>query len=142
MQEKWAAAAEAYRQAIAVNPRHARAYNNLGQALERLQDLAGAADAYRHAVDSQPTFRLARFNLGRILMSERRNEEAITELQKLTEPRDAEAPRYLFALATAHVRAGHKDEGVKWATDAASLARELGQFELAAAIDRDLVLLK
>jgi len=142
MQEKWTAAAEAYRQAIAVNPRHARAHNNLGQALERLHDFAGAADAYRHAVDSQPTFRLARFNLGRMLMSERRNEEAILELDKLTELRDAETPRYLFALATAHVRAGHKDEGIKWATDAATLARELGQSDLAAAIERDLVLLK
>jgi protein O-GlcNAc transferase len=142
MQEKWAAAAEAYRHAIAVNPRHARAYNNLGQALERLQDFIGAGDAYRHAVDSQPTFRLARFNLGRMLMSERRDGDAILELQRLTEPRDAETPRYLFALATAHVRAGHTDEGIKWATDAASLARELGQSDLAAAIERDIARLK
>jgi Tfp pilus assembly protein PilF len=142
MQEKWAAAAEAYRQAIAINPRHARAWNNLGQTLEQLRDTAGAADAYRRAVDSQPAFRLARFNLGRMLISQRRDDEAIVELEKLTEPRDAEAPKYLFALATAHVRAGHRNEGVKWATDAARLARELGQHELAAAIDRDLASLK
>jgi tetratricopeptide (TPR) repeat protein len=142
MQEKWAAAAEAYRQAIGVNPRHARAYNNLGQVLERQQDVAAAADVYRHAVDSQPTFRLARFNLGRMLLARGRADEAIEELQKLTEPRDAEAPRYLFALGTAHVRAGHKDEGIKWATDAAKLAREFGQLDLAAAIERDLALLK
>jgi tetratricopeptide (TPR) repeat protein len=142
MQDKWAAAAEAYRQAIAINPRHARAWNNLGQALEQLRDVGAAADAYRRAVDSQPAFRLARFNLGRMLMSQRRDEEAIVELQTLTEPRDAEAPKYLFALATAHVRAGHRNEGVRWATDAARLARELGQHDLAAAIERDLASLK
>ena len=142
MQEKWAAAAEAYRQAIAINPRHAGALNNLGQALEQLRDAAAAADAYRRAVDSQPAFRLARFNLGRMLMSQRRDEEAIVELQKIIEPRDAEAPKYLFALATAHVRAGHRNEGVRWATDAARLARELGQHDLAAAIERDLASLR
>jgi hypothetical protein len=69
-------------------------------------------------------------------------DEAVLELEKLTQPRDAEAPRYLFALATAHVRAGHRDEGIKWATDARRLALELGQDELAAAIERDLALLK
>ena len=65
---------------------------------------------YRQAVESQPTLRMARFNLGRMLIALGRPEEAIAELQTLTEPRDAEAPRYLFALSAAHVRAGHKDE--------------------------------
>jgi hypothetical protein len=40
------------------------------------------------------------------------------------------------------VRAGHRDEGVKWATDARQLAVEHGQLELAAAIERDLARLK
>ena len=71
-----------------------------------------------------------------------RNPDAIVELEKLAEPRDSEAPRYLFALATAYVRAGHRDEGIKWATDARNLALEHGQRELAAAIDRDLAALK
>jgi tetratricopeptide (TPR) repeat protein len=142
LQEKWELAADAYRRAIAVNPRHARAYNNLGQLLERQRQIDAAADAYRQAVDSQPTFRLARFNLGRMLLALGRPAEAIVELEKLTEPRDGEAPRYLFALGTAHVRAGHRDEGVKWATEARQLAVEHGQLELAAAIERDLARLK
>jgi tetratricopeptide (TPR) repeat protein len=142
MQEKWAAAADAYRQAIAVNPRHAQAHNNLGQILERERRFEDAAAAYRRACDSQPTFRIARFNLGRMLIALGQNDEAIAELAKLTEPRDAEAPRYLFALATAHVRAGHRDEGIKWATDARQLALQYGQQELAAAIERDLARLK
>ena len=142
LQEKWDQAAEAYRQAIAVNPHHAQAYNNLGQILERQRQLDAAADAYRHASDSQPTFRLARFNLGRMLIALGQNDEAIAELGKLTEPRDAEVPRYLFALATAHIRAGHRDEGIKWATEARRLALAYGQEDLAAAIARDLASLR
>ena len=142
MQERWADAAVAYRRAIAVNPRHARAQNNLGQALERLNDVSGAAVTYAQAVESQPTFRLARFNLGRMLIGQGRPDEAIGVLEPAAEPRDAETPRYLFALATAHVRAGHKEEGVKRATEAAALARALGQQELAAAIERDLAALR
>jgi tetratricopeptide (TPR) repeat protein len=138
LQEKWDLAADAYRRAIAVNPNHAQAYNNLGQVFERQRQIDEAANAYRLAVASQPTFRLARFNLGRMLIALGRNDEAIVELGKLTQPRDAEAPRYLFALATAHIRAGHKDEGIKWAIDARRLALEHEQVELAAAIAREL----
>ena len=142
LQERWEDAADAYRKAIAVNLRHAGAHNNLGQILERQQKIDAAAAAYRQAVDAQPTFRLARFNLGRMLIALSRPDEAIVELEKLTEPRDADAPRYLFALATAHVRAGHREEGIKWATDAKQLAATLGQAELAAAIERELARLR
>jgi tetratricopeptide (TPR) repeat protein len=142
LQNKWALAEAAYRQALAVNPHYAQASNNLGQVLEGTQRFEDAAATYRQALDSRPTFRLARFNLGRMLLALGRPAEAIVELEKLVEPRDAEAPRYLFALATAHVRAGHKDEGIKWAVEARTLALEHGQRDLAAAIERDLALLK
>ena len=138
LQERWDAAADAYREALALNPQHAQARNNLGQILERQQRPDEAAAEYQRAVDSQPTLRIARFNLGRMLIAKGRNDEAIAELAKLTELRDAEAPRYLFALATAHVRAGHRDDAVKWATEAKSLAERHGDTALAAAIERDL----
>src|SRR5262249_10571962 len=142
LQEQWDLAAAAYREAIAVNPRHAQAHNNLGQVLERKHDLEAAAAEYKAAADSQPAFRIATFNLGRMLIALARLDEAIGELARLTEPRDAEAPRYLFALATAHVQAGHRDEGIKWAIDARQLALQYGQRDLAAAIDRDLARLR
>ena len=142
LQEKWELAAAAYREAISVNPRHAQAHNNLGQIHERQHELETAAAEYKAAADSQPVFRVATFNLGRMLIALGRTDEAIRELGQVTEPRDAEAPRYLFALATAHVRAGHRDEGIKWATDAKQLALEHGQHELAAAIERDLARLR
>lgn len=142
LQEKWEQAVEAYRQAISVNPHHARAYNNLGEVLERQRKFDAALDAYRQAVASEPLFRLARFNSGRMLLALGRTDEAVSQLEKLVEPRDAEAPRYLFGLAAAYVRAGRKEDGIKWATDARQLALQHGQNELAAAIERDLARLK
>jgi protein O-GlcNAc transferase len=142
LQEKWALAADAYREALALNPLHAQARNNLGQALERQHELAAAADAYRQAVEHQPGFRLARFNLARMLIALARPDEAATELEKIVEPRDAETPRYVFALGVAHLRAGRRDEGIKWSLEAKRLALQFGQRDLAAAIDRDLASLK
>ena len=142
MQQKWEQAAAAYRLAIDVNPQHARAYNNLGEALERQGKHADALEAYRQAVTAQPGFRLARFNVARMLLAAGRADEAAIELTRIIEPRDAEAPRYLFALGAAHVRAGRKDDALKWVTEAHELAVKHGQTELAAAIARDLARLK
>jgi len=142
LQERWDLAAEAYERAIAIDPRHAEALNNLGQIHERRRELDQALDLYRRAVASQPTFRLGRFNAGRMLVALGRPAEAISEFERLVTPRDAEAPRYLFALAVAHVRAGHRDEGLKWAAEAKLLATEYGQHDLAAAIERELSSLK
>jgi len=138
MQQRWDEAAEAYRRALALNPLHAEARNNLGQILERSRQFDAALAEYRLALDSRPTLRIARFNAGRMLIALNRPDEAVRELQDITEPRDAEAPRYLFALSTAYVRAGRKSDGVKWAVEARDLALKFGDTTLAAAIDRDL----
>jgi tetratricopeptide (TPR) repeat protein len=137
-QQKWDAAADAYRKALAINPFDVRAHNNLGQVLEQQRKFEAALDAYAAAVRSQPAYRLARFNLGRMLIALGRDAEAVQQLEKLIDPKDEEAPRYLFALATAHVRAGRKDEGAKWALEAKRLAVQYGQNELAAAIQKEL----
>jgi len=138
LQERWDEAADAYRKALAMNPLHAQAHNNLGQILERERQPDDAAREYRLAVESQPTLRIARFNLGRMLIALNRPDEAVAELQPLTEPRDAEAPRYLFALSVAHARSGHRDQAIAWANEAKQLALKYGDRELAAAIDRNL----
>jgi tetratricopeptide (TPR) repeat protein len=142
MQEQWDAAAAAYRRALALNPLHAQAHNNLGQILERNRKLDEALGEYESAVRAQPTLRLARFNEGRMLLALGRNDDAIAALQPLTEPRDAEAPRYLFALSAAHLRAGHKDEAVRLGTEARELALKYGDTALAAAIERNLGTIK
>jgi tetratricopeptide (TPR) repeat protein len=142
LQQKWDEAQEAYRRALAVNPNYPEAHNNIGQILERGRQFDAALDEYRNAVLNRPTFRLARFNAGRMLIALGRLDDAIAELQKITEPRDAEAPRYLFALSTAYVRAGRKEEGIRWAADARQLALQYGDTALAAAIDRDLATIR
>lgn len=141
-QDKGDLAEQAYRQALAVNPQHAPAHNNLGQILERQRKFEDAAHSYRQAIESQPAFRLARFNLGRMLIALERPDDAASELARVLEPRDSETARYMFALGVAHVRAGRKAEGIKWATEARNLALQFGQHDLAAAIERDLALLK
>ena len=138
LQEKWDLAENAYRRALSVNPMHAQAQNNLGQTLERQRRLTEAADCYRRAVESQPSFRLARFNYARMLIALTKPADAIAELEKIVEPRDAESPRYLFALGVAHVHAGRKEEGVALSMQAKTLALQFGQKDLAASIDREL----
>jgi len=130
-----------FRDALAVNPGHADAWNNLGQ-LRRQGRPAEALDAYRRAVQARPTFRGARFNLARMLFAARRPAEALTELERLREPRDAETPRYLFGLSVACVQSGRREEGIAYARQARALALEHGQTDLAAAIERDLAALK
>jgi tetratricopeptide (TPR) repeat protein len=142
LQQKWDSAEEMYRKALSVNPLHVQAHNNLGQILERRRDVQGAAAEYRQAVEAQPTFRLARFNLGRMLLALAKPSEAITEFQAIQQPVDAETPRYVFALSTALVRAGRKEEGIKAGFAAERLASEYGQPELAAAIARELAKLQ
>jgi tetratricopeptide (TPR) repeat protein len=141
-QQRWDEAEATLRKAIAANPLHARARNNLGQMLERTRRVEDALAEYRRAIESEPSLRIARFNAGRMLIALGRDAEAVTALEPLRTPRDAETPRYLFALATAHLRAGRRDEGIAIARDARQLAAELGQTELAASIDRDLARLR
>lgn len=141
LQDRRAEAIAAYRQALDVNPLNPQARNNLGQILERDRKYDDAAAEYKNVVEVMPTFRLARFNLGRMLIVLGRPAEAAVQLERLTEPRDAETPRYLFALATAKIHAGQREDGVKWANEARRLAVEQGQHDLAAAIGRELAAL-
>jgi tetratricopeptide (TPR) repeat protein len=143
LQKRDAEAADAFRHAIEVNPLHAQSRNNLGVLFERERRWEDAAGEYRRAVESQPAFRLGRFNLGRMLIALGRNDDAAAELEKLIalEPRDSEAPRYVYALSTAHLRAGRVAKALEYAKEARRLAVEYDQAALAAAIDKDLAAL-
>ena len=77
-----------------------------------------------------------------MLLALGRNEEAVAELSKLVEPRDAETPRYLFALSAAYVRTGIKDEGDQVGDRGQGAGASLRTVELAAIIERDLAKLK
>lgn len=131
-------AIEAFRQTLVVNPHNAAAHANLGLLLEMRQDIAGAEEHYRLATQDDPTSRLNRFNHGRALVALGRLDEAIAEFDKLQSPEDADTPRYRYALAAAHLRAGHRDQGLTLARAARTLAERYGQTTLIASIDRDL----
>lgn len=142
LQRRAADAIPVFQQALTANAADARSRNGLGLALEMLGDRQAAMDAYRQAATDAPALRVARFNYARTLVAESRLAEAITELEKLRTPEDAETPQYLFALAAARVRAGNVARGREEAVAAMQLATRYGQTGLASTIERDLATLK
>jgi tetratricopeptide (TPR) repeat protein len=80
-----------YRRAIALQPGHARAYNNLGGVLHMRGDLDGALAAYRRALDLEPDLAQANQNYASILRDAGTLERAADgyRRQTLANPRDA-----------------------------------------------------
>ena len=87
-----AAAADSYRRALRIDPRHALAYNNLGVALADRGDATAAREAFTRAAELDPTLVLARLNLARSLALHRDPVAALSLLRELAEfhPREAE----------------------------------------------------
>ncbi len=142
LQGKWDLAEAAYRRSIDSNPQHVLAHLRLGLALDRRKDFAGAAAEFRLASDADSTSRPARFYLARALIELDQVPEAVSELNGILEPRDAETPSYLHALALAYARLGNASEATARATEARQLAVSFGQAELVSAIDQTLAYLK
>ena len=69
LQGRHADAAVAFEQAVAANPQHAAAWNNLGGLSERAGRLDEAVARYQQAVDAAPADASMRFNLGRMLIA-------------------------------------------------------------------------
>jgi tetratricopeptide (TPR) repeat protein len=136
-----AEAAAAFRKALDVNPFHAQAHNNLGGILAQQGRLDEAAAHYRQAIANDPQHRAARFNFGRVLAASGRYPEAIEQLHRVLSPEDSadsDTPRYMYALADAYRRAGDLQKARQYAEDAQRRARQMGQAELAAAIEKEL----
>jgi tetratricopeptide (TPR) repeat protein len=131
-------AAEALGRALAINPYHPRAHHNLGVLLLAQGRLEEAAGHFRAVLENEPGYRLAGFNLGRVLVAQGRLREAIEVFQKIVATDDEDTPRYLYALASAYVRAGERDTGVRYAREARDKAAALGQTDLVASIEKDL----
>jgi predicted O-linked N-acetylglucosamine transferase (SPINDLY family) len=69
----WARAIDWYRRALAAEPDHADAQNDLGVALCALKDYAGARAAFAQALALRGEFLAAQVNLGQLLQSEFRD---------------------------------------------------------------------
>lgn len=87
------AAAESYRRALRIDPRHALAYNNLGVALADRGDAQAAREALLRATELDPTLVLARVNLARWAVLHGEAYEALTLLREVVafHPREADA---------------------------------------------------
>lgn len=72
--KRWAAAAEWFAKAIALEPEHADTWYNLGFAREQLGDQQGALEALRRAADLNPRHDLAWYGIG--MIHARRGEHA------------------------------------------------------------------
>lgn len=127
-----------FERATALAPRDAAAWQGRGTALETRGRLAEAADAYRMALQVAPDAHQARFGLARLAMRNGHVDEAIAALETLRTPWQPETPRYLFALSTAYMRRGRRDDAVRTATEALTLARRLGDERMATFIDGEL----
>ncbi|WP_310569243.1 tetratricopeptide repeat protein [Gemmatimonas sp.] len=88
-----AGAADSYRRALRMDPRHALAYNNLGVALDDLGDHSAARESFVRASELDPTLVVARLNLSRWLAAQRDPLAALALLRELVafHPRDAES---------------------------------------------------
>jgi tetratricopeptide (TPR) repeat protein len=135
-QSHWDLAEAAYRRAVAVNPEHAGARVSLGRMLERRKDFEAAAAEYRLALASQPTHRVARYDLARMLTALGRPLEAITEFERVIEPRDESTPAVLLGLAAALARVGRHTEAAGRLAEARALAVDYQRQDLIDLIDR------
>ncbi|WP_459873959.1 tetratricopeptide repeat protein, partial [Endothiovibrio diazotrophicus] len=77
-----ARAAAAFRAALALNPDFAEAWNNLGNALDELDEREEAIDCYRRALVLHPHYADAHYNLGCTLHAAGELEEAIEHFRR------------------------------------------------------------
>jgi tetratricopeptide (TPR) repeat protein len=85
-------AAESYRRALRIDPRHALAYNNLGVALADRGETQAAREAFQRAAELDPSLVLARLNLARWYARHDDTVAALALLRELAEfhPREAD----------------------------------------------------
>ena len=137
-QQQFDEALRLFARATTVAPRDAAAWRGRGLALERLGRLPEATIAYMEALTLAPDDHQARFAVARIAMRDGRVDDAIADLEALRVPQRPDTPRYLFALSTAYLRRGRQDEAMRAATEALTLARQLGDERMAAFIEGEL----
>jgi DNA-binding transcriptional MerR regulator len=107
------AAADAYRQAVTLDPTLADAHVNLGRLRHEAGDAGEAETHYRQALTIRPDDATAAFNLGVALEDLRRDSEAIETYERAVEldPTHADA---FFNLAGACERAGRAAAAIRY----------------------------
>jgi tetratricopeptide (TPR) repeat protein len=112
--------------------KRARAYYNLGYALQQNGRAAEAADCYQKAIQLQPQFIQAQISLAWILAtcpaaSLRNGSQAVALMEKANQLSSGKDPKVLRTLAAAYAEAGQFDDAIATAQKAIALARQNGE---------------
>jgi Flp pilus assembly protein TadD len=93
LQGRWDEASRHFREALAHQPEHVAALNDLAGACHQLGRYDEAIDAYQRALDLEPRNADVRFNLARALLSAQRFDQALAQLDEVlrVNPADGEA---------------------------------------------------
>jgi tetratricopeptide (TPR) repeat protein len=100
-----------YRKAIELNPKHALAHNNLGNALDARGQVDEAITHYRKAIELDPKHGPAHNNLGLALYAKGQRDEAIALHRKAIEL-DPKSPEAHCSLGAALSEKGQVDEAI------------------------------
>ncbi len=134
---KHSEAEAAYRKALAVNQYSADARLNLGDALEHQGQVEAARKQFRLVLQVNPGHRLAHFRLGMSLHRENRNLEALDHFRSMTGTKDERTSQFLVVLARAERALGNNSAAALHVTEARRIARQYGQTEILAILERE-----
>jgi len=107
--KRYPEAAEAFRRALALNPRDNGANTQLGRVLELQGDLKGAIRQYEIALESDPNSRATNYVLGLALLKQGQGQPAIEHLLKTLQPVDEKTQGYMRELAGAYRKVGDEN---------------------------------
>lgn len=123
-------AAEAFRQALAVNPESAVAHVDMAATLGQLGDRRGAIEHLRRALELAPDSVTARFNLGSLLAAEGAHAEAAEHLRRVVavQPDDSQARS---ALARSLAATGDPESALEVLTEGIGRAPSAAELRIA-----------
>jgi superkiller protein 3 len=128
-------AAGCYRAALAVRPRSAAAWNNLGNSQKKLNKLDDAVACYQRAIELDPKYFMAHANLGLARYKQEQRDDAIAAWKRAVElyPK---GPMVLNNLGSALQEQGKIDDAIDCFNRAITLAPKfsVAHFNLGAAL--------
>ncbi len=114
IQEKYADAEDAYRQAIELSPNYARPWNSLGDVYQAQGREAGVAEAYLRAIEYEPTFAWPYHNLGQLYHDRGAYMQAITYYRQAIDRhlQDVDRAASWNGLGNVYRALGHADQAI------------------------------